>query len=540
MRLSTAALVLLAALSASSAASATAHCFCRLVKADAGDCNLNAVAVDAGAVAEFKELLPGKEKLCTDACDRVLQTKPLDELCAGLSQKLKVPLPWGGDLRTCTRVGARGDRAGARRRVDCAAGSSTPKGPDGWWRPTFADEFKGMPADATPEQRDCYTRKPSCIEIYASGSETCPANRWGYESVKHLDKCTWSILHRNNTWAPEWAAFDARQVTVRPDLDDGVLIIGMRATGPDGSYLPFQARKNRHGFDESLDAWKPRAKWKNKYDCGRGNNGPSRVSCPFATGGVISQDWSKIPGSPRGFIQRYGRFEVRAKLTSGVGGAGALWMVPQDGSWPGAGELDLMEQIPDGTDMFQTFHTGTCTADKKADLDPASCKARGGKRIHLMKGETTRKADYDYARSYHVFAVEWDRDRIRFLLDDKVTNEIAEGNLKQGSEIDGPKNAKREWMPMWMPDRPFHFILDSAVSAQGRKGLIGRLLPARDPNVDDFVPLEMRIDYVRAFAKCERSEDLCPRGGAFDGRGNCQQAAGVKPYPSPCVRKAYR
>ena len=187
---------------------------------------------------------PGKEKLCTDACDRVLQARPLAELCTGLAQNLKVPLPWGGDLRTCTRVGARGDRAGARRRIDCAAGASVPKGPDGWWRPTFADEFKGMPADATPVQRDCYTRQPSCIAMYASGSDACPPTRWGYESVKHLDKCTWSILHRNNTWAPDWAAFDARQVTVRPDLDDGVLIIGMRAMAPDGSYLPAHRKYN--------------------------------------------------------------------------------------------------------------------------------------------------------------------------------------------------------------------------------------------------------------------------------------------------------
>src|SRR5437773_12437057 len=86
-----------------SAAPFDSHCWCRVTKADAGDCNLKAMVLDAGAVATFNAVQVRRHELCAAACDRVLAERPEGDLCAGVD-RLGVPLPWGGALRTCSRV----------------------------------------------------------------------------------------------------------------------------------------------------------------------------------------------------------------------------------------------------------------------------------------------------------------------------------------------------------------------------------------------------------------------------------------------------
>ena len=44
----------------------------------------------------------------------------------------------------------------------------------------------------------------------------------------------------------------------------------------------------------------------------------------------------------------YGRFEINAKLPTGVGTWAAIWMLPTDweyGGWPASGEIDIMENV---------------------------------------------------------------------------------------------------------------------------------------------------------------------------------------------------
>ena len=525
-----------------------AHCWCRLTKGDAGPCNLRAVALDAGAIGKFQFYDRGKDAKCNAACDRVLADRSDGELCTGIS-RLGAPMPWNGQLRSCARVGASGDHAGAARAVACNAGSVAAPVPEGFWKLTFADEFKGVPEGASRNEQSCYNRKPACLEMYKSGAQECPgADRLA--NVAHLNKCTWTLLHKQNTWGPELGSFDTRLVEVRPNEDDGVLILTTRGMAPDQSFLPFDAERERNGKYESKVPYKKADKWrfKGQYDCTRTEwNQPARSRCPFASGALVSQRFGDAQsGLPTGFTQRYGRFELRAKLSYGaVPGPSAMWMLPQVGAWPGAGEIDIMEQDKDGNEPFQTFHTGSCSQDQKAALDASACKAAGGKQFHIMKSGSTKVRDLKgdrtpFWKGYHTYAVEWDANTVRFLIDDQVRNEIRSGEIKQGNEMDvqGGKKAERKFMPMWTPQTEFYFLFTQG-PAELKKKILGLIPWDRMPNPDNFVPFEMRIDYLRAYQKCATPADFCASGDAFDAASaTCRGRAGA--YASPCAKKAYR
>ena len=57
------------------------------------------------------------------------------------------------------------------------------------------------------------------------------------------------------------------------------------------------------------------------------------------------------------FSFKYGKLEVRAKLAKGQGSWPAIWLLPEHGSWPKGGEIDVMEQL-----NFDTIFYQPCTA----------------------------------------------------------------------------------------------------------------------------------------------------------------------------------
>lgn len=156
----------------------------------------------------------------------------------------------------------------------------------------------------------------------------------------------------------------------------------------------------------------------------------------------------------------YGRIEIRAKLSEGVGLWPAFWMLGanwKEAGWPLCGEIDIMEHVgfePDS--IFGTIHT---------------------KAYNHMKGtEKSKKIfienPYD---AYHTFAVEWTPEKMDFILDDVVYNHIE--NEHKGEEA-------------WPFDQNFHLKLNIAVGGMlgGQKG------------IDDAVfPAIMVVDYVRVF-----------------------------------------
>src|SRR5262245_43274871 len=82
------------------------------------------------------------------------------------------------------------------------------------------------------------------------------------------------------------------------------------------------------------------------------------------------------------FSQRYGYFEMRARLPRGKGVWPAFWLLPSDLSWPP--EIDIMESVGDPSKVYTTYHS------KAVKLE--------GKEIAVSPDD------------FHTFGLAWDKD----------------------------------------------------------------------------------------------------------------------------------
>ena len=157
----------------------------------------------------------------------------------------------------------------------------------------------------------------------------------------------------------------------------------------------------------------------------------------------------------------YGRLEMRAKLPQGRGVWPAFWTLGEDLGkigWPACGEIDIMEFV--GHDPNLIYGTSHYVVGGQPASDGA----------HL----TTELTHGDF----HVYAVEWDHDKIDFYVD---------GHLYHTTEVDraglGADNPFR---------RPQYLLLDFALGGQWG-----------GPIDDSILPQRFLIDYVRVFRKKE-------------------------------------
>lgn len=523
-------------------AAATPNCWCKEHKSDCGDCQPGCVVRDFGAIAEFRPLQLHKDDLCKAACRDKIATASETSICADLATNLSVPRPWGGEVQGCWAVGTASYRADARRTVSCPAlppptGVTYPPPGGKYWKTTHFDDFKGKPAGASPEVAACYDRAPSCATFYVSGPASCPAE--AVDGLRGLDKCTWTVLEKQNWMGPDTARFDARQVRVDPARDNGVLVLSARAVSPSGAYLPTGPTKTKDGQVLAEKPYVKRKDWEAGYDCeavpDAWNGTPQRIKCPIVASAVVSQRYA---GGPAGFAQKFGRLSTRAKLAYGAGSYPALWMLPVEGSWPGGGELDIVESPPDGDYVWQTLHSGVCAPALLADLNPDACLAGGGARWKQLK-DSARLYVKDipvktpYWNSFHEFSVEWDETTLRFLVDGLQTVEVKHRDYVRSTKTGVAhhwwnKSKWEQWMPIHVPQTAFHWILNIAVHEHD----------GRFPNPKNFVPQEQLIDWVKAEAVCVTREDFCPTGGDFDVPSSQCKNPGGQPatYPSPCRR----
>jgi beta-glucanase (GH16 family) len=157
----------------------------------------------------------------------------------------------------------------------------------------------------------------------------------------------------------------------------------------------------------------------------------------------------------------YGRLEVRAKLPRGKGTWPAIWMLPTDwkyGGWPASGEVDIMEHVGyDPGVIHGTIHTEAYNHIKGTQKE----------------GKTTVEDAQD---AFHVYAVNWEEDKMEFFVDDKLYHTV----------LRDPKDDYKGW-PF---DQRFYLIMNIAVGGNwgGAQG------------VDlDIWPQKMEIDYVRVY-----------------------------------------
>jgi beta-glucanase (GH16 family) len=160
------------------------------------------------------------------------------------------------------------------------------------------------------------------------------------------------------------------------------------------------------------------------------------------------------------FAQAYGRFEARMKLPSGKGIWPAFWLLGNNADtthWPACGEIDIMETIGDPHTMYSTLH-GPGYSGKNA----ISAK------FPLPAGQAVDDA-------FHVYALEWTPERIRFLFDDQLIVEHSPKDLPVGTR--------------WVYDHPFFVLLNFAV---------GGNWPG-NPDEKTSFPQSLLVDYVRVY-----------------------------------------
>lgn len=166
------------------------------------------------------------------------------------------------------------------------------------------------------------------------------------------------------------------------------------------------------------------------------------------------------------FAFKYGRVEVRAKLPSGAGTwpaiwtlgknikeSGAYWQTQGHGtiSWPGCGEIDIMEHWGSRANFVQSaMHTISSSGDTVN---------KGGQAI------ATATTDF------HIYAMNWSAESIVFSVDDKVHYRYQPRK----------KNSRT-----WPFDQEQYLILNLAIESD---------------IYSSFNSAQMEIDYVRIYAE---------------------------------------
>lgn len=176
------------------------------------------------------------------------------------------------------------------------------------------------------------------------------------------------------------------------------------------------------------------------------------------------------------FGTQCGKIEARISMPVGEGLWPAFWMMPVDdayGLWPLSGEIDIVEARGRVKDSISgAIHFGEPIPNNK--------KLSG---------------DYCFLDSdisqFHVYAVEWNTNEIKWLVDDivyfKTSNWYTMGNEGLVNEYPAPF------------DKPFYILLNLAVGGVYDDGILPQ---------DEALPAQMKVDYVRAYKSRDGYEEI--------------------------------
>ena len=155
------------------------------------------------------------------------------------------------------------------------------------------------------------------------------------------------------------------------------------------------------------------------------------------------------------FEFQYGRVDIRAKLPTGAGTWPALWLLGSNHyeiGWPECGEIDIMEHWG---------HNPTVIA--------------GSIHTPMSHGDTWTKGSInisDYHEEFHIYSIDWNENRIQFLVDDELYYTYAPS----------PKDSEN-----WPFDQEMFFILNVAMGGSWFD---------IDP---EFSESTMEVDYIRIY-----------------------------------------
>ncbi len=163
------------------------------------------------------------------------------------------------------------------------------------------------------------------------------------------------------------------------------------------------------------------------------------------------------------FEFHYGRVEARIRIPRGQGIWPAFWMLGSDidsVGWPASGEIDIMENIGKTPNtVYGTVHgSGYSGANGISSAYPSN---------------------QPLADDFHVYAIEWEPNEIRWYLDDTLYQTIRKADL----------NGKQ-----WFFDHDFFLLLNVAVGG-GWPG---------NPDATTEFPQTLLVDYVRVYQAASR------------------------------------
>jgi beta-glucanase (GH16 family) len=162
------------------------------------------------------------------------------------------------------------------------------------------------------------------------------------------------------------------------------------------------------------------------------------------------------------FKLAFGRFEARIRIVHGQGMWPAFWLLGNDIDkvhWPNCGELDIMENIGrESAIVHGTIH------------GPGYSGPNG-------IGATYKLVDGAFSGGFHVFAVEWEPDVIRWYVDSNLYATRTPSDLPAGTG--------------WAFNHPFFMLLNLAV---------GGNWPG-NPDATTVFPQKMYVDYVRVYQR---------------------------------------
>jgi cellobiose epimerase len=182
--------------------------------------------------------------------------------------------------------------------------------------------------------------------------------------------------------------------------------------------------------------------------------GRDNVTRDYTSARVITKDK---------FTATYGRFEARIRIPVGQGLWPAFWVLGNNidaVGWPTCGEIDIMENI-----------------GKEPSINHGSIHGPGYTGGSGLGSSYSLPDNQSFADSFHIFAVEWEPNVVRFYCDGILYQTWTPADLKPEMK--------------WVFDHPFFILLNVAVGGDW----------PGSPGETTVFPQTMLVDYVRVYRR---------------------------------------
>jgi beta-glucanase (GH16 family) len=159
---------------------------------------------------------------------------------------------------------------------------------------------------------------------------------------------------------------------------------------------------------------------------------------------------SGMMATNRTFNQQFGRFEIRCRIPKGQGLWPAFWLLPESMGWPP--EIDVLEIVSEEPNKLHMTNHWPKPSNPSEESDY----------------NTTHFNGPDFSEMFHIFAIEWEAEEIRWYVD--------------GIQRHSSKNE--------VPQEPMYMLVNLAVGGW-----------AKEPDESTVFPADFEVDYVKVWKR---------------------------------------